>query len=128
MPAELRACYDEVRQTMNDTNRSASAVEQAALDKGEAVVLQDRVGEAFQVAVTRAAKREGTKTRSAEVFLVEPPVFAKCEGDPAAGAVVSATLIEADPAKREVRFRAAEAAAPAVAGAPAAPAADTPPA
>lgn len=110
--AELRACYDEVRQTMNDTNRSASAVEQAALDKGEAVVLQDRVGEAFRVAVTRAAKREGTKTRAAEVFLVEPPVFAKCEGDSPAGAVVSATLVEADPAKREVRFRAAEAAAP----------------
>lgn len=106
--AGLRAAYPEVREVMNDTNRIASGVEAAALGKGEAVVLQDRVGETVEVAVTRAARREEKSSRAAEVFLADPPVFAKCDGEPAAGEVIQARLVAADPATREVRFAAAE--------------------
>lgn len=103
---ELRAAYPEVRDRMNDSNRVASSVERAALDMGEAVALEGRVGEEFEVAITRAASGEAPKRRPAEAFLADPAVFAPCDGDPEAGRVVRARLETADPATREVRFRA----------------------
>lgn len=107
VPDEVRAALPEVRERMNATNRTASALERAALDMGEAVVLQSRVGERFTVAVTRAARpaAAGGRAKPAEVFLLDPPVFTACEGNPAAGTSIDAELVEADPARRSVTFR-----------------------
>ncbi|MBN6777111.1 RNB domain-containing ribonuclease [Pseudoclavibacter alba] len=105
---ELAAALPEVAKRMEETNRTASAVEREALSKGEALALASRVGEEFEVAVTRGA-RDGGKdgnTRPAEVLLLEPSVTASCDGSPQAGTTIRVRLTEADPAKRRVRFTA----------------------
>lgn len=55
----LAAALPEVAKRMEETSRTAAAVEREALSKGEALALATRVGEEFEVAVTRAARPAG---------------------------------------------------------------------
>ncbi len=71
------------------------------VDLAEAVVLQHRVGEHFDVAVVEAGP-EGN-----EIQVDDPPVRARCTGDGlVAGQRARAELTIADPARRRVRFAA----------------------
>lgn len=97
------AALPEIPSRMSDSTRIASSVEKACLDEAEAVALADRVGETFDAAVLRPA----TEQHDAEIFVLDPPVVAACTGEPPTGTPLRATLTEADPATRTVRFEAA---------------------
>src|SRR5262249_33457610 len=65
----------------------------------ESWVLADQVGQVFPAVVLHAEARSG------EVFVVEPPVVARCAGDNMPeGKQIQVRLVEADPAKRKVGF------------------------
>jgi hypothetical protein len=68
------------------------------MDRTEAGLLADRVGEEVEVIVLRA--------EPGEVYLPEPPVMARCDGALKAGETVGVRLVEADPATGHVRFSA----------------------
>lgn len=88
---------------LTTTARRGGAAARAALDLAEALILESRVGEQFDVAVV-AASREG-----ATVVLDDPPVQARCDGAGLRPGTRSAvTLAVADPVKRQVRFRAGD--------------------
>jgi exoribonuclease R len=76
----------------------AGQVERACMDRTEAGLLADRVGEEVEVIVLRA--------EPGEVYLPEPPVMARCDGALKAGETVGVRLVEADPATGHVRFSA----------------------
>ena len=80
--------------------RSAGAVERACVDLVEALVLAPHVGERFPA---MAIDRLGGD--AVEVQLAEPAVRARCEGDGLEpGQTLTVRLVEADPARRHVRF------------------------
>jgi exoribonuclease R len=76
----------------------AGQVERACMDRTEAGLLADRVGEEVEVIVLRA--------EPGEVYLPEPPVMARCDGTLKAGETVGVRLVEADPPTGRVRFSA----------------------
>ena len=79
---------------MGDTGRVSNAAERGSIDLAEAVLLRDLVGEVLDA----AALDEGT------IALDDPPVRARCTGDLHPGTRLRVRLIEADPAKRHVKF------------------------
>ena len=80
--------------------RSAGAVERACVDLVEALVLAPHVGERFPA---MAIDRMGGD--AVEVQIAEPAVRARCEGDGLEpGQTLTVRLVEADPARRHVRF------------------------
>ncbi|HEV3356830.1 MAG TPA: RNB domain-containing ribonuclease [Pseudonocardiaceae bacterium] len=84
---------------MASSDLLASRVERTCLAQVESWVLADRVGEVFTAVVLHAEARTG------EVFVVEPPVVARCVGDNLPeGQQVQVRLVEADPARRKVSF------------------------
>jgi exoribonuclease R len=86
---------------MRDAEHRAHEVERAVVDATEAWLLQDRVGEVFDVQVLDA------EHHSATIALTEPAVRARCEGDNLpAGETIQARLVEADVNSRTVRFAA----------------------
>jgi exoribonuclease R len=75
--------------------RAAGAVERACVDLVEALVLAPHVGERFPATVIDRH----------EIQLAEPAVRARCDGDGLEpGLVLTVRLVEADPARRHVRF------------------------
>jgi exoribonuclease R len=74
--------------------RAANAVERACVDLVEALVLAPHVGERFPATVID----------DHEVQLAEPAVRARCDGDLEPGVELTVRLVEADPARRQVRF------------------------
>lgn len=96
----LLAELESVPARMTESSRRANGVSNACLNRAEAMVLQSRVGEEFDVAVLRAH----TEQHDAEVFLAEPPVIAACTGEPPVGQSVRVRLEKADVAAREVVF------------------------
>lgn len=70
---------DEAVSVMASSGQLASRVERACLDLTEAVVLGPWVGAAFDAAVLHDRREE------VEVFVFEPPVFARCRGTSDAG-------------------------------------------
>ncbi|MFC6013410.1 RNB domain-containing ribonuclease [Nocardia lasii] len=87
-------------ETMRRTDGVSSKVGRACVDLTEATVLAPRIGTEFTAVVLRAA----TGTRPAEVFVADPPVLARCEGEPVEGQTVSVRLVVADPATRTIGF------------------------
>jgi exoribonuclease R len=84
--------------------RAAGAIERACVDLVEALLLARRVGERFPAMVI---DRMGH--HAVEVQLADPAVRARCDGDglePGQEMVVG--LVEADPARRLIRFAPAE--------------------
>ncbi|HEV7650725.1 MAG TPA: RNB domain-containing ribonuclease [Actinophytocola sp.] len=99
VPGWVRAVLPELPRLMESSDALAGRVDKACLDQVEAWVLGDRVGQAFDAIVLRA---EGG---SAEVFLADPPVIAKCAGDNLPeGETVRVRLVRADADERKVAF------------------------
>ncbi len=93
---------DTLPKTMARTDRTANAADRGAIDLVEAVLLQHRVGETFEVAVLDVDDKKAT------VALDDPPVRARCSGPLTLGARTPVQLIEATPETRTVRFAPAE--------------------
>ncbi|MEV6660668.1 RNB domain-containing ribonuclease [Nocardia fluminea] len=87
-------------ETMRRTDAVANKVDRACVDLTEATVLQPRVGTDFAAVVLR----EATDSRPAEIFVGEPPILARCAGQPPEGRDVAVRLAVADPATRTIEF------------------------
>jgi exoribonuclease R len=99
VPGWVRAVLPELPKLMETSDALAGRVDKACLDQVEAWVLGDRVGQEFDAIVLRA---EGG---SAEVFLADPPVIAKCAGEQLPeGETVRVRLVRADADERKVAF------------------------
>ena len=99
IPEWARAALPRLPKTMADTDRLAGAANRGAIDLAEAVLLQHRVGEHFDVGVVDVAE-PGRGT----VAVDEPAVRARCLGDLPLGERIRARLTIADPATRKVQF------------------------
>ena len=97
--------------TMQESARRAGRYENAVLDLAEAAALAPRVGETFEGAVVEVDQKD---PRGGEVMLRDPAILARVEaGSPLPlGEQVAVRLVEADPARRMIRFELAGAAAP----------------
>ncbi|MDQ3403606.1 MAG: RNB domain-containing ribonuclease [Actinomycetota bacterium] len=103
VPESVRAALPALPDLMEASDSLASKVDRACLDQVEAWVLRDRVGQEFDAVVLRA---EGG---SAEIFIADPPVLAKCAGEGLPeGESIRVRLVEADVVKRRVGFERVE--------------------
>ncbi len=92
----------ELPEVMRRVDRVSSALERAALDLAEAVLLAGRVGEVFEgVVVEHRPHRDGDR---ALVQLSDPAVLAPCTGVTELGRRVRVRLERADVATRTVAF------------------------
>ncbi|MFC7533479.1 RNB domain-containing ribonuclease [Actinoplanes sp. GCM10030250] len=89
---------------MSTTDRLASAADRGAIDLAEAVLLEHRVGEIFEVAVLDREDGNGKRPPGGTVALDDPAVRAKCLGDLPLGHRIEVRLSTADPVTRTVRF------------------------
>ncbi|MEV6306835.1 RNB domain-containing ribonuclease [Actinoplanes sp. NPDC051861] len=102
IPTWAAQALPRLPKAMSTTDRVASAADRGAIDLAEAVLLEHRVGETFEVAVLD--RDEGNGRPRGTVALDDPAVRARCSGDLPLGRRVEARLTEADPATRNVRF------------------------
>ncbi|MBE1479405.1 exoribonuclease R [Actinophytocola algeriensis] len=99
VPEWVRAALPALPDVMAGSDALANKVDKACLDQVEAWVLRDRVGSEFDAIVLRS---EGN---SADVFLTDPPVIAKCaNGDLPEGETIRVRLTQADAEARKVVF------------------------
>ncbi|WP_235925970.1 RNB domain-containing ribonuclease [Actinokineospora pegani] len=99
VPEWVRTALPTLPDLMAASDGLAAKVDRACLDQVEAWVLADRVGEEFDAVVLRAG------AESAEVFIVEPPVLARCAGAGLPeGATIRVRLTEVDVDRRRVSF------------------------
>jgi exoribonuclease R len=99
VPDWVRAALPELPNLMAGSDTLAARVEKACLDQTEAWVLAGRIGQEFDAIVLRS---EGG---SADVFLPDPPVIAKCAGgNLPEGETVRVRLTQADADARKVVF------------------------
>ncbi|GAA3227455.1 RNB domain-containing ribonuclease [Pseudonocardia petroleophila] len=103
LPGPLRAALPTLPELMGASDATAAAVDRACVDRTEAALLAGRIGEEFAVIVLRPS----TEDAAGEVYLVDPPVLARCEGPLPAGVTASVRLTEADPATGRITFSAA---------------------
>jgi exoribonuclease R len=96
IPGWLAEALPTLPELMTASDRVANAVSRACVDRTEAAVLAERVGQEFSVIVLREDP--------GEVFLPEPPVIARCSGSLRAADTPTVRLEEADPATGQVRF------------------------
>ena len=102
VPDWVRAALPTLPDEMQRADKVAHEVDRAAIDATEAWLLRDRVGETFAAVVI------DSDAHAATVVLDDPPVRGRCTGDGlVAGQRVRARLVEADVARREVRFESA---------------------
>ena len=96
--------------TMGESSRRASRFEHAVIDLAEATMLEKQVGDRFIGSGVESDRRDG---RNGVVMLHDPAIEATVSADAplALGERVEATLIEADPATRRIRFSCATRAA-----------------
>jgi VacB/RNase II family 3'-5' exoribonuclease len=100
IPAWVRQSAPRLPEQMAEADRMAHEVDRAVVDMTEAWLLKDRVGQHFAAVVIDAEDHAGT------VVLDEPAVRARCDGTALpVGERVDVVLVEADVARREVRFR-----------------------
>ncbi|MBA0048491.1 RNB domain-containing ribonuclease [Mycobacteroides sp. LB1] len=100
VPQWARDGLADARSSLLSSNTLANKVEKACVDLTEATVLAPQKGQTFDSAVLRGAE----KKRPAEVFVTDPPILARCEGDPPEGQRAKLSLREADPDSRTVLF------------------------
>jgi exoribonuclease R len=99
VPDWVRETLPKLPEVMAASDALANRVDKACLDQTEAWVLGDRVGQEFDAIVLRS---EGS---SADVFLTDPPVIAKCaNADMPEGETVRVRLTKADVDARKVVF------------------------
>ncbi|MEO6075793.1 MAG: RNB domain-containing ribonuclease [Dokdonella sp.] len=90
--------------TMGESSRRASRFEHAVIDLAEAMMLEKQVGETFTGTIVEIDKRDA---RNGVVMLHDLAIEAALTADVPLplGSPVQATLVEADPATRRIRFR-----------------------
>jgi exoribonuclease R len=99
VPSWVRTALPLLPDAMAGATRRASALDRAAIELAEAVVLAPRVGEQFPAMVVERGESAGT------VQLTDPAVRARCAGtDLPLGERLSVRLVTAEPEKREVLF------------------------
>jgi exoribonuclease R len=103
VPDWVRETLPELPGLMGGSDSLASKVDRACLDQAESWVLADQVGQEFDAVVLR------TEGNTAEVFLADPPVIAKCSGENLPeGGRIRVRLLDADTVKRKVSFERVE--------------------
>lgn len=103
VPEWAREALPELPDVMAGSDALANKVDKACLDQVEAWVLGNRIGQEFDAIVLRS---EGN---TADVFLPDPPVIAKCaNGDLPEGGTVRVRLTQADAVARKVVFERAQ--------------------
>ncbi|MEO8887741.1 MAG: RNB domain-containing ribonuclease [Jatrophihabitantaceae bacterium] len=101
VPQWVRDRLPQLPQVMADADRRAHEADRATVDMTEAWMLAGRVGQQFAATVIDAEKNSGT------IVIDDPAVRARCDGAQLPiGERITATLIEADIARRTVRFEA----------------------
>ncbi|SMD16514.1 RNB domain-containing ribonuclease [Kibdelosporangium aridum] len=99
VPDWVRAVLPELPGLMGGSDTLTSKVDKACLDQAEAWVLTDHIGQEFDAVVLRA------EANSAEIFLTDPPVIAKCAGENfQEGQHIRVRLLDADVVRRKVAF------------------------
>jgi exoribonuclease R len=94
VPGWAKEGLPSLPEAMKASDHLASQLDRACLDVVEAAVLSQRVGQIFDAVVVSENM----------VQIADPPVLAKCLGQPKVGAAVRVTLTDADPASGRVRF------------------------
>ncbi|MFL6144945.1 MAG: RNB domain-containing ribonuclease [Labedaea sp.] len=103
VPDWARQALPELPKLMETSDALASRVDRACLDQVEAWVLADQIGSEYDAVVLRS------EPGSAEVFLTDPPVIAKCGGDSLPESErIRVRLVAADPRARKVVFERVE--------------------
>jgi exoribonuclease R len=102
VPGWLRAALPTLPETMAASDAVAGAVSRAGVDRTEAALLAGRVGTDFDAVVLRASTDNG----AGEVYLLDPPVLARCTGPLRLGETARVRLVEADPATGRIAFAA----------------------
>jgi exoribonuclease R len=97
-----RAALTRLPEAMAGTDRVASAASRAAVALAEAVLLENRVGERFDVGVVDVD--DGDRKPAGTVALDDPAVRARCLGTLPLGERITAMLTVADPKTRNVQF------------------------
>jgi exoribonuclease R len=99
VPAWARAALPRLPEEMAAADHRAHALDRAAIDLAEAMVMEHRVGQTFHGVVVE------TNTRGGTVQLSDPAVRGKLDAeDPPLGQGVQVRLASADPQSRQVRF------------------------
>jgi exoribonuclease R len=105
VPQWVREALPRLPEVMSTTDRTAGAATRGAVDLTEAMLLKDRIGEEFDAAVVDVDNNHHHK--GGAVAIAEPPVRARCEGtDLPLGERIRVRLVEADPDRRKVLFKA----------------------
>ncbi|EMY33093.1 exoribonuclease [Arthrobacter crystallopoietes BAB-32] len=116
VPDWVREALPVLPELMAASDQLASRLERASLDAVEAALLSHRVGEEFDAVVISARQNNhGNGTNSngngrreavphGTIQLSAPAVTARCDGELEPGTSIRARLVEADIAKRSVRF------------------------
>ena len=100
VPTWARTALPALPEQMAAADGKARALDRAVVDLAEAIVLEHRVGEAFDGVVTEAGGKGGV------VQLTAPAVRGHLDGDNLPlGRPVRVVLVQADPVARQVRFR-----------------------
>ncbi|WP_330179140.1 RNB domain-containing ribonuclease [Nocardia sp. NBC_01503] len=100
VPHWVREGLAAAAESMRRSDAVANKLERACVDLTESTLLAARVGADFDAVVLR----EHNGTRPAEIFVADPPVLAKCTGEPPEGKQVRVRLTVADPTTRTVTF------------------------
>jgi exoribonuclease R len=98
VPDWVREALPALPKEMAEADRRAHELERQCVALMEAAVLHGREGEEFAAVVVEAENAHGT------VQLADPAVRAACDGVLPVGEAVGVRLVEADVARRSVRF------------------------
>lgn len=102
VPGWLRTALPTLPEIMAASDAVAGAVSRACVDRTEAALLAARIGDGFDAVVLRAP----ADTAPGEVYVLDPPVLARCTGTVRLGETARVRLVEADPVTGRIAFRA----------------------
>lgn len=100
IPHWAREALPVLPNVMSASDSLSNKVDRACIDKAEATMLADRVGEVFDATILRSREN----SRVAEVFVSAVMAIAKCAGNPREGEQAKVRLTTADVAERKVEF------------------------
>ena len=99
VPDWVRHSLPSLPEVMNASEHLAVAMERGCTDAVEAAAMQHRVGETFRASVVDVT------SNGAMVQLSDPAILAPADGATSVGMEAMVELVEADVARRSVRFR-----------------------
>jgi len=102
VPGWVRQGLPVMPEIMTASDRLAEAVERACADAVTAATMRHRLGETFRGSIVDVTTSGGL------VQISDPTILAPVQGECSAGGEVTVRLVEADVAKRSVRFQVVE--------------------